>query len=112
MTDNSLVTVSQLKTTAERVVTSIVVPYSYTATLTATWSGSAPFTQVVSVPGILETDKPHITPVYSSDNATALLEQDAWNMISKAETSNDTITFTCFEDSPSQSLTLQIVGVR
>lgn len=87
--------------------------YSYTASLSTTWTGtSAPYTQSISISGILSTDKPHITPVYSTTNATAILEKKAWNCISKAVTSAGKITFTCFEEKPTQALSLQIEVIR
>lgn len=87
--------------------------HSYTASLSTTWTGtSAPYTQSISISGILSTDKPHITPVYSTTNATAILEKKAWNCISKAVTSAGKITFTCFEEKPTQALGLQIEVIR
>lgn len=87
--------------------------HSYTASLSTTWTGtSAPYTQSISISGILSTDKPHITPVYSTTNATAILEKKAWNCISKAVTSAGKITFTCFEEKPTQALSLQIEVIR
>lgn len=87
--------------------------HSYTASLSTTWAGtSAPYTQSISISGILSTDKPHITPVYSTTNATAILEKKAWNCISKAVTSAGKITFTCFEEKPTQALSLQIEVIR
>ena len=86
---------------------------SYTATLSASWSGtSAPYTQEISVSGILATDEPHITPIYSSTNATAILEKKAWNMVGKAVTSAGKITFTCFEEKPEQAVSLKIEVIR
>ena len=86
---------------------------SYTATITTTWSGSAaPYTQAVSVSGILATDMPHITPVYSADNATAIAQKEAWACVSKAETSANTITFTCFEDKPTTDIPIQVEVMR
>lgn len=86
---------------------------SYTTTITTDWTGSsAPYTQTVSVPGILATDCPHITPVYSSTLETALLETEAWSMVSKAETSANTITFTCFEEKPTAAIPIQIEVIR
>ena len=77
--------------------------------ISTTWTGNAaPYTQSVSVNGILSTDEPHITPVYSSALETALSEKEAWAMISKAETSDGTIIFTCFEDKPTTSISIQI----
>lgn len=87
---------------------------SYTATLSATaWSGtSAPYTQSVSISGILATDNPHIMPIYSTTIATAIAEKAAWNCVSKAVTAAGVITFTCFEEMPSVSLSLDIELVR
>ena len=84
-----------------------------TATLSTTWSGSsAPYTQSISVSGILSTDKPHIAPVYSSALETALSEKEAWAMISKAESSDGTIIFTCFEEKPTTAISIQIEVIR
>ena len=86
---------------------------SYTATITTAWTGSsAPYTQDVSVSGILESDTPHITPVYSSTLVTALAQKEAWSMVSKAEASDGIITFTCFEDKPSTEISIQIEVIR
>ena len=84
-----------------------------TATITATWSGSsAPYTQDVAVSGILSTDIAHIMPVYSIDNAAAISQKEAWSCVSKAETSDGTITFTCFEEKPTTAIPIQIEVVR
>ena len=86
---------------------------SYTATITTAWTGSsAPYTQDVTVSGILASDCPHIAPVYSSTLETALLEKEAWSMVSKAETSDGSIMFTCFEDKPSTEISIQIEVIR
>ena len=86
---------------------------SYTATITTAWTGSsAPYTQDVSISGILESDTPHITPVYSSTLVTALAQKEAWSMVSKAEASDGIITFTCFEDKPSTEISIQIEVMR
>ena len=80
-----------------------------TATITTTWSGSAaPYTQVISVAGISESDTPHITPVYSTTNATAIAQKEAWACVSKAVTAADKLTFTCFEDKPTTAIPIQI----
>ena len=81
---------------------------TWTATITTTWSGSGPYTQSVDISGILASDMPHIVPVYSSDNATALAEQEAWFCISKAVAADNSITFTCFEDKPTTAIPIQI----
>ena len=85
---------------------------TWTATITATWSGSGPYTQSVSVPGVLVSDMPHITPVYSSDNATALAQKEAWACVSEAVTEANTITFACFEDKPATAIPIQVEVMR
>lgn len=79
-----------------------------TATISTAWSGSGPYTQAVSVSGILTTDTPHIMPVYSTTNSTAIAQKEAWACVSKAETSDGTITFTCFADKPETAIPIQI----
>lgn len=80
-----------------------------TATITTTWSGSAaPYTQSVTVSGILASDLPHITPVYSTTNSTAIAQKTAWACVSKAVTAANTITFTCFEEKPTTAIPIQI----
>lgn len=86
--------------------------FTATATITTTWSGSGPYTQAVSVSGILSTDTPHIMPVYSTTNSTAISQKEAWACVSKAETSANTITFTCFEDKPTTAIPIQIEVMR
>ena len=85
---------------------------TWTATITATWSGSGPYTQSVTVSGILASDMPHITPVYSPDNATALAQKEAWACVSKAVTEAGLITFSCFEDKPAAAIPIQIEVIR
>lgn len=84
-----------------------------TATITSTWSGSsAPYTQSVTIPGILSTDAPHIMPVYSTDNAAAISQKEAWSCVNNAVTSDGSITFTCFEDKPTTAIPIQIEVMR
>ena len=86
---------------------------AYTATLTTTWIGSAaPYTQTVAVPGVLASDVPHVTPVYSTTLATALLQKEAWSKVSKAEAAAGSITFTCFEEKPTAAIPIQIEVIR
>lgn len=81
----------------------------YDATITTTWTGSvAPYTQEVTITGFTAYDMPQIIPVYSTTNATAILEKEAWNMISKAETGANKITFTCFEDKPTTAINVKV----
>lgn len=91
-----------------------VVPATYSVTLSASgWTGSsAPYAQTVTVNGILEADIPYIMPVFSTTRTTAILQQKAWNLVSKAESSDGSVTFTCFEEKPSSDIFLKIEVVR
>ena len=81
----------------------------FTASIGTTWTGSAaPYTQTVSVDGILESDIPHITPVYGGTVANKLLQKEAWNMVSDADAADGAIIFTCFEDKPTKAIPIQI----
>ena len=87
--------------------------YEFTAAVTTTWIGaSAPYTQDVTVAGILADDDPIVNPVYSATNATAILEKAAWGNVGKAETTTNTITLTCFEEKPVTAFNLQLLVVR
>ena len=81
---------------------------TWVATIPTMWSGSGPYTQSMTVSGILESDMPHIMPVYSSNNTTALAQKEAWTCVSKAIIANNSITFTCFEDKPTTAIPIQI----
>lgn len=85
---------------------------TFTATLGTAWTGSGPYTQTVAVSGILAADMPHIMPVYSTDNATAIAQKEAWNCVSKAEAAAGGIKFTCFEDKPLAGIPIQIEVMR
>lgn len=85
---------------------------AYTATLSTTWTGSGPYTQTVAISGILATDMPHIMPAYSSNNATAIAQKEAWSKVSKAEAAAGSITFTCFEEKPTAAIPIQIEVIR
>jgi len=87
--------------------------YKFTAAVTTTWVGaSAPYTQDVTVTGILADDDPIINPVYSATNATAILEKEAWGNVGKVATTLNTITLTCFEEKPVTAFNLQLLVVR
>lgn len=85
-----------------------------TCTLTvAGWIGStAPYTQTVNVTGIKAKDKPILDISVSSVVATGILEVKNFAYISKAETGNGTITFSCYEHKPTVDMTINIKVVR
>ncbi|NLZ83018.1 MAG: hypothetical protein GX915_05085, partial [Clostridiales bacterium] len=71
----------------------------------------APYTQTITVAGITPDDEPIISPVYSTTNATAILQKEAWNMVGKIVTGEETITAICFEEKPTIAIPIQIKGV-
>lgn len=70
------------------------------------WSASAPYTQAVSVTGLLATDNPHVFPVYSDALTTAEIQAESWAMVNTATTGSGSLTFKCFGDKPTAGLTL------
>lgn len=90
----------------------LVTRQTYTATLGTGWTGSGPYTQAVAVSGILATDMPHITPVYSTDNAMAIAQKEAWNCVSKGEATANAVVFICFEERPQAEIPIQIEVIR
>lgn len=90
----------------------LVTRQTYTATLGTGWTGSGPYTQAVAVSGILASDMPHIMPVYSTDNAMAIAQKEAWNCVSKGEATANAVVFTCFEERPQAEIPIQIEVIR
>lgn len=77
------------------------------------WAGeNAPYTQTVNVAGMTSNDTPHICPVMSDNLETAIAQREAWCMICNAVSVGGGIIFTCFEDKPEISLTVQIEVIR
>ncbi|MEA4912182.1 MAG: hypothetical protein VB092_06200 [Oscillospiraceae bacterium] len=86
---------------------------TYTAEITATWTGSAaPYTQEVAITGVLASDAPHITPVYSDTLSTAIDQKEAWAMVSEADAGAGKIIFTCFEDKPTVAIPIEVEVMR
>lgn len=81
-------------------------------TVTVTYTKTAPYTQTVAVSGLLASDKPHVAPAYSADNAAAIAQREAWACVSRAEAGADALTFTCFEDKPETAIPVQIEVMR
>ena len=78
-------------------------------TLTASgWSDAAPYTQTVSVVGILATDRPHYGVVYAAGLETALAQKEAFALVDDLDTAAGSVTFTCFEDKPGVDLIIQL----
>ena len=71
---------------------------SYTATISTSWTGSeAPYTQSITVSGILASDTPIIDIVPSSTYATAQAQEEAWSKIYRITTANNAITIYAHE---------------
>jgi DNA mismatch repair ATPase MutL len=69
------------------------------------WSSAAPYTQTVAVEGILATDRPHYGVVYSHNWET---EKEAFSAVDELDTSDGSVTFTCYEEKPGADLTIQM----
>lgn len=69
------------------------------------WSEGAPYTQVIVLPGILPTDRPHFGVVYT-ENWEA--EKEAFALVDELDTADGSVTFTCFGEKPSSNLTIQL----
>ena len=81
----------------------------FTATIPASgWSESAPYTNRVSIGGIIASDMPHITPVYSATQAIAISQREAWGFIAYGVAGADEITLTALEDKPAVDIPIQI----
>lgn len=86
---------------------------NYTATLSVSdWTSSAPYTQTVSVDGILLSDTPISDVTLSTDTNTAIAQMEAWSCISNIVTSNGSITAVCFEEKPTIDIPIKLKVVR
>lgn len=80
--------------------------------LLSNWSSTAPYTQTVSVQGILATDTPIVDVVLDSTTSTAISQNNSWAFVSKIETSANSITATCLESKPEVDLPILLKVVR
>lgn len=72
------------------------------------WTGGDPYVQSIAVNGITETDSPHYGVVLSGTTEEKLARKEAFGYIDQLETADGAITFTCLEDKPEVSLTIQL----
>jgi len=87
---------------------------TYNITLLASgWSGSsAPYTQTVSVSGILSTDKAFADVIFDVVPQTALDQSRQWAFVSQMTTSNGSITAKCLEYKPEINLPISLLALR
>ena len=76
------------------------------------WSGSAPYTQTITVNGILSTDYPFVDIDLSNvSNASEVIE--AWAMVGRCTVSADnTVIAYCYEDKPTVNIPIIFKVVR
>ena len=86
---------------------------SFTGTLTAAgWTGSAaPYSQALTVTGLLATDKPIVDVVMSGTYATDGARDEAWGAIYRAVPTANTLTVYA-KEKPTVALPIQILCVR
>ena len=81
---------------------------SGTLTLSASgWAGSGPYTQSVSVSGILASDNPHYGLIRSGTADEKSAQDEAFALVSELQTTAGNMVFTCDEESPRVNLTIQ-----
>lgn len=82
-------------------------------TISNNWEGStAPYTQNITVDGILSTDNPIVDVILSDSLDTAILEEKAWGNISKIVTNDGSITAICNKKKPVTGVRIQLKVVR
>ena len=70
------------------------------------------YAQTIAVSGILASDNPIVDVILDSEKEMALSQLEAWSYISKIETSDGSITVTCFENVPTMAIPIQLKVVR
>lgn len=80
-----------------------------TTILASDWSTTAPYTMtLLGITGLTANDKPFIGVALSADTQLAISQLASWGMVSKAQTSANSITFTCLESKPTVDIPIQI----
>lgn len=86
---------------------------TYTVSLPASgWTGNGPYTQAVSVAGILADDRPIFGPVYAGTNDEKIEQSIMAGFVSSCETAAGSVTFTALLAKPEVDLTMQLEVIR
>lgn len=73
---------------------------------------TSPYTQKITVEGILETDNPVVGVVFDDNTSLALKQRDAWGSVHRITCMDDEITVYCFEDKPLIDIPIQLKVIR
>lgn len=77
------------------------------------WSGTAPYTQTISVAGVTAEDSP-VIGILIAEGTTAAnvkLQNKAWACVDRAVTGAGMITFYCYNKKPGNDFTVNVKGV-
>lgn len=85
---------------------------TFTATLSTSWSGSGPYSQTVTVSGLLAADNPMVDAVLSDTAATAKAQRDAWALVDRITTAANSITAYAYDKKPTTAIPIQIKVMR
>ena len=86
---------------------------TYTAVIPSVgWNAEAPDYVEGAVAGVLETDNPIVTPIYTGTVETDQLIKESWNKIDRGISNVDSIKFYAFEEIPVNEIPVQIQIVR
>ena len=83
---------------------------TFNAKIPLSWGENVPYSQVVAVAGVLETDNP-VADIVLSDGVE-VAELEAWGLVGKIETGEGDITLVCYEDKPTVAFNVQLKAVR
>ena len=98
----------------EEVAQKAAAPKHFTAALQAAyWLGStAPYTQTVTVTGLLSTDRPIVDVALTGTAETDMPILEAWGLVSRITTAENSITAVCYEDKPEVDIPIQMEVIR
>lgn len=78
----------------------------------ANWSSTAPYTLTINSQDTTSSDTPFFDVVLSNNTSTAISELESWAYVSKADTSDGQITFTCLENKPTVDIPVQMLVIK